>query len=466
MKKLFLLLILISTLTTNAQIPSTLGEISSSFTLDYTQTSGRMIGSWLGRQNMPHPRYYGGSAAFTEGDTTWLYIFGGDTSGYGDSVQTALRYNLISNTWEYTDSLPEPMRNNAAAQLGNKLYTMGGFAGPNPDSALKTFLAYDINTKSWQYLPDLPEGIIFHRAFGYQDSLIYILGGVTYDSIYYRNNVLVYNINSQTFRNASPLPEPRANFALVVKGNTFYIAGGFYDNDSISNKTIIGTINPLNHSSITYSVLTDSASLYPLPVHANYGYPYGPDKINFFGGSRTRYFNPVNNSYVLNLPQNIFSVDSIAEVPFSLMAFHSGYVYTPKPGGTDSVLKVVVAGGVQQGMIMSSGTWVYTDSNTVTNIISENNLPEGFSLEQNFPNPFNPSTTIRFSIPENSFVKLEVFNINGEKISTLVSQFLPAGNYAYQFNVSELKRSISSGTYFYRLIAGEFSETKKFLLLK
>ena len=89
-------------------------------------------------------------------------------------------------------------------------------------------------------------------------------------------------------------------------------------------------------------------------------------------------------------------------------------------------------------------------------------IPAYYKLEQNYPNPFNPSTTIQFSIPEQSFVKLEVFNSLGEKVSTLVSEDLNAGNYQYEWNAEKL----SSGIYFYKLITGNFTETKKMILMK
>jgi hypothetical protein len=91
-----------------------------------------------------------------------------------------------------------------------------------------------------------------------------------------------------------------------------------------------------------------------------------------------------------------------------------------------------------------------------------NEVPAGYRLEQNYPNPFNPSTIISCSIPEKSFVKLKVFNIAGEEISTLVNEELPAGKYDVKFTASKL----TSGVYFYTLEAGKFKETKRMLLVK
>jgi photosystem II stability/assembly factor-like uncharacterized protein len=102
----------------------------------------------------------------------------------------------------------------------------------------------------------------------------------------------------------------------------------------------------------------------------------------------------------------------------------------------------------------------------IDNILSiqriSNSIPANFNLEQNYPNPFNPTTTIQFSIPEQTFVKLEIFNSLGEKVSTLVSEELNIGNYKYEWNAENL----SSGIYHYKLTAKEFVQTKKLVLLK
>ena len=89
-------------------------------------------------------------------------------------------------------------------------------------------------------------------------------------------------------------------------------------------------------------------------------------------------------------------------------------------------------------------------------------FPVDYILDQNFPNPFNPSTTIRFSIPETDFVSLKIYNSIGEKVAELVNQILPAGNYHVDWN----PESIPSGIYFYTLSVKNFTNTKKMILLK
>ena len=99
---------------------------------------------------------------------------------------------------------------------------------------------------------------------------------------------------------------------------------------------------------------------------------------------------------------------------------------------------------------------------TVTDINNQISTINNFSLSNNYPNPFNPSTTIKYSIPKQSNVTLKVFDVLGSEMLTLVNKEQSHGNYEIEFNGSEL----TSGIYFYRLQAGDFVETKKMILLK
>ena len=95
-------------------------------------------------------------------------------------------------------------------------------------------------------------------------------------------------------------------------------------------------------------------------------------------------------------------------------------------------------------------------------------LPKNFSLSQNYPNPFNPSTKINYSLPFESKVTLEVYNVSGERIAQLVNESQSAGFYSANF----INKNVSSGVYFYRIIAigntggNNFSEIKKMILIK
>ena len=94
-------------------------------------------------------------------------------------------------------------------------------------------------------------------------------------------------------------------------------------------------------------------------------------------------------------------------------------------------------------------------------------LPSEFILNQNYPNPFNPETNIEYQIPEPAFVSIEIFNILGQKVKTLVSESKEAGYHQARWDgASDSGRDVPSGVYFYRMNAGNFSQTMKMVMLK
>lgn len=109
-----------------------------------------------------------------------------------------------------------------------------------------------------------------------------------------------------------------------------------------------------------------------------------------------------------------------------------------------------------------STIWSFTTGTTT--IVSEKGqaTPTEFQLGQNFPNPFNPSTTIRYALPKTVHVKLTIFDPLGKEIETLVSSAQSADEYEIQWNPSYL----TSGVYLYRLEAGRFVETRKMVLMR
>ncbi|MGB8319167.1 MAG: YCF48-related protein [Ignavibacteriaceae bacterium] len=114
-------------------------------------------------------------------------------------------------------------------------------------------------------------------------------------------------------------------------------------------------------------------------------------------------------------------------------------------------------------LVGDEGRYYTTNDGGITGIYIDNeNSVHQFLLSQNYPNPFNPTTTIQYSVPKESFVIIKVYNVLGKEIATLVSGRKPIGNYSVDFNSGNL----SSGTYFYRLISGTYTATKKMVILK
>jgi hypothetical protein len=103
-----------------------------------------------------------------------------------------------------------------------------------------------------------------------------------------------------------------------------------------------------------------------------------------------------------------------------------------------------------------------------TNDLDLAGIPEDFVLEQNFPNPFNPETTIRFGLPQQSSVTIKVFDLAGHEVATLLDRAeLPAGRHQRLWDGRDAQgRAVTSGVYFYQLRAGGFVKTNKLLLMR
>jgi hypothetical protein len=116
--------------------------------------------------------------------------------------------------------------------------------------------------------------------------------------------------------------------------------------------------------------------------------------------------------------------------------------------------------GFTIGLITNNVSAYY--SNIVSIDENENIGISDFSLSQNYPNPFNPSTIIEYKIPQSSLVEIKVYDVLGKEITTLVDEFKTEGIYEAQFTTNNLP----SGVYIYRMNAGNFSETKKMILVR
>ncbi|MBL1215590.1 MAG: T9SS type A sorting domain-containing protein [Ignavibacteriae bacterium] len=100
--------------------------------------------------------------------------------------------------------------------------------------------------------------------------------------------------------------------------------------------------------------------------------------------------------------------------------------------------------------------------NQIDGTIKEQNLPKDLKVLNNYPNPFNPSTTIEFHIAAATQVRIDIFNIMGQKVKTLLDQEMQAGNHKVEWNASE----IASGIYFYKVQANGIQEVKRMILIK
>ena len=215
-------------------------------------------------------------------------------------------------------------------------------------------------------------------------------------------------------------------------------AGYSEDNSIISASTSIQTINSGDNltrnltiyhtnSTISGTVTLDGNSpnmnLEMIAIVADTGY--------------VRTYTDYDGNYTFNVSDKLFNYNISLGQP---LLNYSEYSLTAHPGDT----------GVDFN-------FTFTDVEQ-----EQSNIPDAFSLSQNFPNPFNPTTTIKYKLKETSKVQLEVFNVLGNEIETLINTQKPAGNYEVTWNAVNLP----SGIYFYQLQTNSFTDTKKMVLLK
>lgn len=176
-------------------------------------------------------------------------------------------------------------------------------------------------------------------------------------------------------------------------------------------------------------------------------------KINNCGGVLTGNIEPSSpgdRRYVISMGRDNFTFnpgDTQTIVMAQMMARGSNNknAVTKLKQLSDNVYNLYKSGGISIGVLNNSSE-IATD----------------YVLYQNYPNPFNPTTNIKFSLPQNTFVSLKIYDLNGKEIDELLNQKLSGGTYEYEWNAS----SLPSGIYFYRLETGNFTETKKMVLVK
>lgn len=177
--------------------------------------------------------------------------------------------------------------------------------------------------------------------------------------------------------------------------------------------------------------------------------------VNRVGGSGDDFINTVlSDSGVIPIANGVAPFDGIFR-PSSPLSVFNGL----SPNGFWKLLVSDSAAG-DTGMLRE---WsIQVTYQNLTGGINTVEIPNYYSLGQNYPNPFNPSTKIKFTLPQPENVKLVVFDILGKEVKTLVNEEKEAGIHEVNFNAS----SLSSGVYFYRIVAGNFITTKKMLVIK
>jgi Periplasmic protease len=231
--------------------------------------------------------------------------------------------------------------------------------------------------------------------------------------------------------------------------------------------------NPFDHSSMmkysTFSMVVDTTRFFDKPIAVL----MGPNSISANDFIATQLRHLPNARFFGKPPASGYASDMITvidSVCIAQFAYLNGYIlqdsvpqyltHVEFPMDENVWLTPDGVSKGEDGVAKAALNWITSLTNVNVHTIAQ--TPRVFVLSQNFPNPFNPTTVISYQLPTNSFVNLEIYDLVGRKIRTLVNERQNAGVRSVTFNASGL----SSGVYFYHLRAGSFSEAKKLILLK
>ena len=212
------------------------------------------------------------------------------------------------------------------------------------------------------------------------------------------------------------------------------------------------------------------------------GICFSPDEkklyVNASSQGRIYVYDVVNDSTLSN--KKVLNTTLLGGYGDGMKADSAGNIYCAGPGGIwifsptgtylgkinvpESARNCAWGDADRKTLYITAGKSIYRIRLAViTKVKSEGSLqPNSYKLYANFPNPFNPSTQFQFAIPALQFVSLKIFNVVGKEIATIVSEWKDAGSYFAYWDASQY----ASGTYYYRLRAGEFSETRRMVLMK
>ena len=418
-----------------------------------------------------------GIASANETGTTWNFT----STGYSSNYVTEL--TSISNT--------------LYATTGNQVYSSTDFGNSWNKFIISSATASDsMVTRVFQganalYAVMLEKGPITNGHILYRSTdngLTWTSMSLTAESFTYTYFLSAYAVGSVIF-----FYEPGFRTAYSTDGgatvHTTYSntyprnMGAVVGDDSLLFATI---------GSSSYEISTDTGSTWTPVTTSPYlmgqGQPVSIGKNFFMDAIAGSYYGVMKSNdggtTWDSTDNNLLPLSGLAQVLVSgntLVAFWGNLLYISQDLGqtwttssvqlTDYGVTPSIADGYKGVAVLNNtlfvatqtGIWQIPISNFVTDVKeSKVSLISNYKLNQNFPNPFNPSTTISYQIPNDSYVTLKVYDILGREVASLVNRKQEAGNYSVNFDASRL----SSGVYLYQLSAGSFISTKKLLLLK
>ena len=415
--------------------------------------SSNTIASWVNLPNSPNAVSRSCCVLVGINGTDFLYQFGGGNTS--SELRRVARLNLSNNTWSNNISvMPYQISSGTAIPMRGDsiIYIFGG-----NDLTLGKTLRYNVYSNTWSTMADMPVKVTDAFVVKYNETLLYIIGG---GDGYFGVNALrsrkvqVYNINTNAYTVINDYPINCAMLGGGIYRDTIIAVGGYTDGGNATANCYKGVINPS-----TFYVTWTSMPSYPAgPIlrMASFVAVKGDGVGIMCTGGAVNGSNPTSQTFFWNFCtqnwQNNLPNNALARSNFKATG-RGNEIY-------------IVAGFTNTGVGTTEKiSFSYIDgpcSNMLGFNNSNNSLPEYYFLNQNYPNPFNPSTKISFGIPKSSKVILTLYDQAGKEIAVLTNKEFPAGKHSIEF----YSENFSSGIYFYKLTAEDFSAVKKMVLIK
>lgn len=252
------------------------------------------------------------------------------------------------------------------------------------------------------------------------------------------------------------LPGAKLDSIKVALRGTMPINGGVYE--------YVGLSNQLGGKKLASITATSTLSSAPAVVNPSGEYPYAAPYSNWVKVDLRQYNLTADKPFAVEFPvgaeypstNRVMVTSYQSSVSYHSFAFQSStgkWLYYSISGQDGYIFLFLIRAYVSYGT---------TDASEPIEL-----LPSAFNLEQNYPNPFNPSTIIKYNLASAGNVAIRIYDALGREIKTLVSADKPAGSYTINWDGTDNSGSkVSTGIYFYRLVAGDFVQTKKMILMK
>jgi N-acetylneuraminic acid mutarotase len=425
-----------------------------------------VVDTWSALAPLNNPRAYPSAVIYND----QIYVFGGDDPS-NNSISEVEKYDPLSNTWSVISDMTVPRRAMGTTIIGSKVYLIGGTANT---INYKRVDVYDIDLNSWSLGPDkLMEG----RAIGVESigNYIFAIGGLIQPPPYAQ--VEMFDIASGLWTIRTSMPSGRSDFGNAVYNNEIYVVGGYPGNVVALNEVLkyhpdesfISLVFDIKPQSCPNPLNVKSKGKIPVAILGMSDFDVldvDPATVLFEGVSPIRWAIEDVTKPVAGGEQCDCTTDGPDGFDDLTLKFDTQELIAALGSvNNGDELILTITGNLSDGTpIEGSDCVIIKAKSKLGRELTGNSsqVPEEYSLYENFPDPFNPSTSIKFDVPEQSFIKLEVYNSLGERVTTLIAETLAAGIYAVNWNAADLP----SGVYIYSIQSKDFFESKKMILLK